>query len=895
MPAKRDALFINSFARPPEPNTHGLQSRVITRPLVPSDMVAFGSQHSSTGPGLINQRLATTQYPGTKELLVPRDGVTPGWHEEFTNLIAQTKRSHILREEPPTLQHFMLEAPSIDFQVLRHMHAVALSEWQQENTDVFYITRNSINLAGPHHKSDLAMIELKFCCGDLRDGKGLLEFVTGFKPEGSVRVQAGLLRALDTKLSASSSLTQIQVHCDSLLHTWQKIRGNDIAHPEAFYHYLLESFPLEPESGKIPRLRGWMAEQVTEESSALATPTLFIAKIVLHAQLLRVPDSEERVHITTDNKNRRQHQQRQTLPTIFENDCDSCDAKCCASRKKGGRKACLCKHAHLALPEGATHGMKQFVALNRAYSLLHPTADLTKTSVEQMRAAVRKSKPAVLPVAQASETPDLSSDQMNLFRKWLAESQPPAGGVLMMTNNDYLPDPAQTTDGFSMLVSCEYCMLQHSPQSLWCALSMGMPERCPSPASGGCGRSQCERSCSCDMRQYIKEMDFRTKARVNLYESQKELHTILVQQEADALIYRAAAELVSRAVDDALTSLDRISSTHSLTAGRFSSTRSLTLSPHEALKRCVVCRSFPCKCRDDVEDECMICNEVPCVCNASGGALEHALRSGPSTNGPRDDSPTTGGEPPAWPLEQVVAELTHAAQPCGCRVDPRELHPLSGILLVAPTPHCAGFAFDPASALRMAAVTGGALQNSSVPIAAGCELCDTHFTCEFYRGTDRCDDGVPGCNCSQRGVSIGGAIPIGGADATYDDTTTDSELGACVGCCDTGSCVDGCNFALRLKRRRPVVRVSSDEWPADTFKCPALYKRGDTVQFVAPDRRIQLRTFGTIVAVTYSGATPLYVVATTNTTSKQYTLAEHMLSHRSGQQLIQYLRSRNRN
>ena len=121
MPAKRDALFINSFARPPEANTHDSQSRVITRPLVPSDMVAFGSQHSSTGPGHINQRLATTQYPGTKQLLVPREGVTPGWHEEYTNLIAQTKRSHILREEPPTLQHFMHEAPSIDFQVLRHI------------------------------------------------------------------------------------------------------------------------------------------------------------------------------------------------------------------------------------------------------------------------------------------------------------------------------------------------------------------------------------------------------------------------------------------------------------------------------------------------------------------------------------------------------------------------------------------------------------------------------------------------------------------------------------------------------------------------------------------------------------------------------------------------------
>ena len=97
----------NSTLRPPANGAHDSQSCAITRGSVPSDMVAFGSQHGSAGPGLVQQRFATIQYPGTKELLVPRDGVTPGWNEEFINLIAQHKRSHILREEPPTLQHFI--------------------------------------------------------------------------------------------------------------------------------------------------------------------------------------------------------------------------------------------------------------------------------------------------------------------------------------------------------------------------------------------------------------------------------------------------------------------------------------------------------------------------------------------------------------------------------------------------------------------------------------------------------------------------------------------------------------------------------------------------------------------------------------------------------------------
>ena len=138
----------------------------------------------------------------------------------------------------------MLEAPTIEVRLLQHMQAIAVREWQQGNTDVFYIVRNSVNLEGPHKKSDLAMIEREFYSGDLLDEKGFLQLVTSFKTEDSIKAQSQYLRDLDKKLSANASLTQVQVHCDTLLTTWCKIRGNDISLPEAFYHYLLQSFPL---------------------------------------------------------------------------------------------------------------------------------------------------------------------------------------------------------------------------------------------------------------------------------------------------------------------------------------------------------------------------------------------------------------------------------------------------------------------------------------------------------------------------------------------------------------------------------------------------------------------------------------------------------------------------
>jgi hypothetical protein len=148
---QEDHVFNSSLARSRFSGAHDSGSCAITRYLVSSDMVAFRSQHSSTEPGIIEQPFATTKYPATVEKLTPREGVTPGWHEEITNLLSQCKRSHILREAgPPTLKDFMLEAPTIEIRLLQHMQAIAVREWQQENTDVFYIVRNSVNLEGPH-------------------------------------------------------------------------------------------------------------------------------------------------------------------------------------------------------------------------------------------------------------------------------------------------------------------------------------------------------------------------------------------------------------------------------------------------------------------------------------------------------------------------------------------------------------------------------------------------------------------------------------------------------------------------------------------------------------------------------------------------------------------------
>jgi hypothetical protein len=376
---------------------------------------------------------------------------------------------------------------------------------------------------------------------------------------------------------------------------------------------------LEPDSAKIVRLRGWVAEQITEESPALAHPTSFITKICGHAALLGIVDGLGSVHIQTTGEKRQQGfqgQQGQLQRSMHWNDCD---AKCCWSRKRGGRRFCLCLNAKEPMPDDATFGEKQFVSLNRAYRVIQPSANLKKTSVEQMRAAVRKSrkdKPAVLPTTK--DAPDLSQAQMKLFTEWLKASAGDEQVTMISTEpfstEPFEPDPTHVIEGLSMLQPCAFCLQTHTPVNPWCALSIGMPEQSPLPEmSGGCGRSRCDNGfCACDMRAYEKEFLARTLARVGMYNSQLELR--------DSLMRRAAAELVDRAINIALDAIN---------------------------------------------------SDKPCLQSANTPSFAHSVNVGISDTAERlfldsaARSLTTDAMPdgePAWPIQQVVTELLHAAQ-----------------------------------------------------------------------------------------------------------------------------------------------------------------------------------------------------------------------------------------
>ena len=65
---------------------------------------------------------------------------------------------------------------------------------------------------------------------------------------------------------------------------------------------------------------------------------------------------------------------------------------------------------------------------------------------------------------------------------------------------------------------------------------------------------------------------------------------------------------------------------------------------------------------------------------------------------------------------------------------------------------------------------------------------------------------------------------------------------------------------------RPMVHAPAADLVDGTFKRPPLLKKGDAVEFAAPERRIKVRTFGTVDVVKHVGAQPYYIVTSVNGT-----------------------------
>ena len=217
-------------------------------------------------PGLNNFSSFNIQsFPGTKIKLVPRNGTTPLWREEFNDLLSNCKRSHIIAMKghpilTEFLASFLSRYPDTPAQQVMTAYAHEYMLYLQHNTDVYHLLRASMLMQGPSVEADIKVFHEHFYLNDYRDGKGLYTWaITQVPAPLSISAQSDLLdtfqnpepdlgQLLPFYARVGSAKTERPVHhhtafesvsaraCSVQMHaahweSWSLYRFNRTAHP----------------------------------------------------------------------------------------------------------------------------------------------------------------------------------------------------------------------------------------------------------------------------------------------------------------------------------------------------------------------------------------------------------------------------------------------------------------------------------------------------------------------------------------------------------------------------------------------------------------------------------------------------------------------------------------
>ena len=112
------------------------------------------------------------------------------------------------------------------------MWTAALSEYREENTDIYNIVMATIDLSGNREETDVEYLQARhYHHGVHRNGQGLVDWIDGLNDPSQVGEQDRLQTKLaDAKLitpPAQVTVLILEKHCTDLLSLWKKIVGND--------------------------------------------------------------------------------------------------------------------------------------------------------------------------------------------------------------------------------------------------------------------------------------------------------------------------------------------------------------------------------------------------------------------------------------------------------------------------------------------------------------------------------------------------------------------------------------------------------------------------------------------------------------------------------------------
>ena len=311
------------------------------------------------------------------------------------------------------IPHIFTKGPvTTDERELLNLFHASRDEWVDQNEALYDVIRSSLDLDGPTLERDLR--KLASLMYSTKDGRAIRKWAKTFADLNTVSLQADLHTKLEVKLPQSSTIADLETHCNKLWSSWLLISGNDpdsIAKLESFHFRWLNSLPSEPVGSHLASVRKWLADKISERSTVLHDVDSAIDVMVKYAKSIGLDDTSARYHDAS------------AAFALFgkKNNCKFCKANACQSENEGGPACCICRWNSKVPIENVLGnvdakamvlGLREHHEQNKdATSLkgIHVDLDACRTKVR----AILDSKPkADNPGAAAQVTPVFSVDSI---------------------------------------------------------------------------------------------------------------------------------------------------------------------------------------------------------------------------------------------------------------------------------------------------------------------------------------------------------------------------------------------------------------------------------------------------------------------------------------------------
>ena len=212
-------------------------TNMVVRQKIPEEREAFVAidqgQYAVHHPFSFTAVRHRQEFSKTIKPFKPRGGLKTGfadWHGELHDIIAQYGLSDIAKQKL-SISAIMERYPSLSREEATERLAAILPIYQPKNTALFWIVKGSIDLTGPHSEADKEHIRDHFEYGDLRDGKGLLDWVCAFSDTTTDENQEAFQAQLHTKLPVHADYASFVRHCNALWSAWRPVSYTHLTLP----------------------------------------------------------------------------------------------------------------------------------------------------------------------------------------------------------------------------------------------------------------------------------------------------------------------------------------------------------------------------------------------------------------------------------------------------------------------------------------------------------------------------------------------------------------------------------------------------------------------------------------------------------------------------------------